>query len=159
VTTLVPPPFSVLGPYYIYILIYIVPFIPPSKDGEGIQRKKRRRGHPGLLKSRPTASVSWTESERPLPLYLLSSTLGLIILLQQSKLRNESNGNLGLCPLGRFFFPKRAKVCGRKNSKRREESTKRDRVRPLSNWRFSLISWGSISSENFSCSISIAKFE
>jgi len=38
-------------------------------------------------------------------------------------------------------------------------STKRDRVRPLSNWGFSLISWGSISSENFSSSISIAKFE
>ncbi len=38
-------------------------------------------------------------------------------------------------------------------------STKRDKVRPLSNWRFSLISWGSIVSENFSCSISIANLE
>lgn len=59
-----------------------------------------------------SSNCSVTESERFLPLYLLSSTLGLIILLQQSKLRNESNGNLGLCPLGRFFFPLRRKRAG-----------------------------------------------
>ena len=52
-----------------------------------------------------SSDCSVTKSERFLPLSLLPSTLRLIILLQQSKLRNESNGNLGLCPLGRFFFP------------------------------------------------------
>ena len=60
-TTLVPPLFKRSGALLtIYIkkikfLIYIVPFLLFSKDGGGIQRKKRRRGHPGLLKSRPTA--------------------------------------------------------------------------------------------------------
>lgn len=68
-------------------------------EGVYSERSERRRGNSGLLKSRPTARWPgfW-------PLSLLPSTLGLIILLQQSKLRNESNGYLGLCPLERFFF-------------------------------------------------------
>lgn len=48
----------------------------------------------------------------------LDMKMGPIILLQQSKFSNESNGNLGLCALGRLFIPprrKRAKKVCEKN--------------------------------------------
>ena len=112
VTTLVPPPFFRSGallkkknPLFIIYSTFSFFHLPP-KDGGGIQRKKRAsKGSSWVTEESSDCSV--TESEGFLPLSLLSSTLGLIILLQQSKLRNESNGNLGLCPLGRFFFPLR----------------------------------------------------
>ena len=131
---------------------------------EGVY-SERRKGSSWVTEESSDCSV--TESERFLPLSLLSSTLGLIILLQQSKLRKKDNGNLGFWNSfsrsedSSFLFGERGQRCVGERIKKGEQisSTKRDRVRPLNNWGFSLISWGSISSENFSCSISIAKFE
>lgn len=68
----------------------------------GYTAKEASKGSSWVTEESSDCSV--TESERFLPLSIFSSTLGLIILLQQSKQRNESNGNLGLCPLGRFFL-------------------------------------------------------
>ena len=65
--------------------------------------KEASKGSSYVTKESSDCSV--TESERFLPLSVLPSTLKSIILLQQSKLRNESYGNLGLCLLVRFFFP------------------------------------------------------
>lgn len=52
--------------------------------------------------------------------------------LQQSKLRNESNENIGLCPFERLFFPPRRKrvkrVCGRKDSKGEKSLSTKEEV-------------------------------
>lgn len=96
------------GPtYYIYIYSnkYIYSTLSSTSEGwRGYTAKEASKGSSWVTEESSDCSV--TESERFLPLSLLPSTLGLIILLQQSKLRNESDGNLGLCPLSRFFFPR-----------------------------------------------------
>ena len=59
---------------------------------EGVYSERSVEGVGSSWVTEESSDCSVTELERFLPLSLLSSTLGLIILLQQSKFRNESNG-------------------------------------------------------------------
>lgn len=126
---LFPHLFSVLGPYllniYLYYKIYIFkyPFF-HLRRMEGVYSERSVEGVilgywrvVRLLGDRIREVFTAFSSPQ-------HSRTDHLTALQQSKLRNESDGNLGLCPLGRFFFPlrwKRAKMCGRKNSKGRED--------------------------------------
>lgn len=87
--------FSVLGPTYSYITYKykdIVSTLSFTFEGwRGYTAKEAPKGSSWVTEESSDRSV--TESERVLPLSLLSSTLGLIILLQASK-SNKSNGNL-----------------------------------------------------------------